>query len=365
MAEVKDRKLVLEDGRTFAGAAFGGDGETVSELVFNTAMVGYQEVVSDPSFTGQAIVMTYPLIGNYGMTDEDFESKRPFIGGLIVRDYSKAPSNFRYTQTLEEFLQDHKIPGISGVDTRMLTRIIRDEGTKKALITAVDKPMEQCLQILRDTPLLKNPVKVAGCKKTYYSRTSNPRFNVVAIDCGMKQNMIRKFNEYRCNVTIMPHTSTAAEVMAMHPDGVFFSNGPGDPKAVPEVQELIRGIRGKVPMFGICFGHQLICLAYGADTFKLKFGHIGGNHPVRSLKTGKVEITSQNHGYAVVADSLAGTGLTQTHVNILDNTLEGVECIPDRVFSVQYHPESAPGPQDSEHLFRQFTDMMKEGRSNA
>ncbi|MEA5012009.1 MAG: glutamine-hydrolyzing carbamoyl-phosphate synthase small subunit [Angelakisella sp.] len=359
MAKEYGRKIVLENGCEFYGEGFGAPVEAIHEIVFNTSMVGYQEILSDPSYTGQMVVMTYPLIGNYGITDEDFETKQPTMGGLIVREYNDMPSNFRYTKTLSEILEENDIPGISGVDTRRITRIIRREGSQKVMITDASTPKEECVARMKATALPTNQVAQVSCKKKWYSRTANPKYNVVAVDCGIKLNIVRKLNKKGCNVTIVPYNTTAEEVLALNPDGVFFSNGPGDPQDVGEVIELIRSLRGKRPIFGICLGHQLISLAYGANTYKLKFGHRGGNHPVKNLATGKIEITSQNHSYAVDQKTLEGTGLKATHMNLLDNTIEGVACEEDKIFSVQYHPESAPGPQDSAYLFDRFEQMMK------
>lgn len=360
-----DRKLILEDGSEYLGYGFGGSGNRVLEIVFNTSMAGYQEIVSDPSYTYQAVVMTYPLIGNYGITDDDFESKNITIGGLVVRDYNDMPSNFRYTKTLSELLEENGIPGISGVDTRKLTRSIRDLGSRRALITDISTTLEEGLDIIKNTPVPHDAVSKVSCKKRWYSRTANPRFNVVALDCGIKLNIIRSLNKCGCNVTVVPYDTTAEEIRFMNPDGVVLSNGPGDPEDVTTAIELVRKLKGSYPIFGICLGHQIISLAYGAKTYKLKFGHRGGNHPVKNLATGKIEMTSQNHSYAVDPATLPGTGLTMTHINLLDNTVEGVECLKDRVFSVQYHPESAPGPQDSHYLFERFIKIMGEAKQNA
>ena len=307
--------------------------------------------------------MTYPIIGNYGITDEDFETKTPTIGALIVREYNDNPSNFRYTKTLSELMVECGVPGISGVDTRKLTREIRDAGSMKCLITSMETDTETALEKLRVARLPQDLVQRVSCRKRWYSRTSNHRFNVVAIDCGMKLNIVRSLNARGCNVTVVPYNTTAEEIAFMQPDGLFLSNGPGDPQDVPEVAQVVRKLRGKLPIFGICLGHQIISLAYGAETYKLKFGHRGGNHPVRDLTTGRIEITSQNHSYAVRAESLEGTGLVATHVNLLDGTIEGVSCARDRVFSVQYHPESAPGPQDSGYLFDRFIDLLAESKA--
>ena len=262
-------------------------------------------------------------------------------------------------------MEENGIPGISGVDTRKLTRSIRDLGSRRVIITSIDTPVDEAQHILASTPIPHDQVSRVSSKKRWYSRTSNPRFNVVAVDCGMKLNIIRSLNRFGCNVTVVPYDTPAEEIAFMKPDGVFFSNGPGDPEDVRPVIETIRGLRGKYPLFGICLGHQMIALAYGGSTYKLKFGHRGGNHPVMRLTDGKIEITSQNHSYAVDEASLAGSGLVVTHRNLLDGTVEGMECAGERVFSVQYHPESAPGPEDSVYLFEKFVENMKEGAKNA
>ncbi|MBR5347839.1 MAG: glutamine-hydrolyzing carbamoyl-phosphate synthase small subunit [Lachnospiraceae bacterium] len=356
-----DRKLILEDGSEYPGRGFGAKCDAVCEIVFNTSMVGYQEIVSDPSYTDQAVVMSYPLIGNYGITNEDFESRLVAPSALIVRDINDNPSNFRAIKTLGELLEENGVPGVSDVDTRKLVRSIRDLGSRRVLVTDIDTPLEEGLKILKESAVPHDAVKRVSCKKRWYSRTSNPHFNVVAIDCGMKTNIVRMLNRNSCNVTIVPFDTKAEDILALAPDGVFVSNGPGDPADVGEVIGTLRELKGNVPIFGICLGHQLIARAYGADTYKLKFGHRGGNHPVKNLLNGKIEITSQNHSYAVNEKTLAGTGLTVTHINVLDNTVEGIECVADKVFSVQYHPESAPGPQDSTYLFDKFTALMKRG----
>ena len=358
-----NRKLVLEDGAEYYGTGFGYTGDAVCEIVFNTSMVGYQEIISDPSYTYQAVVMTYPLIGNYGIADEDYETKNPTIGGLIVREYNDLPSNFRYTKTLSEVMEEYKIPGLAGIDTRKLTRSIRDLGSRRGIITNADTPTDAALEKIKNTPVPHDAVAAVSCKKRRYSRTANAKYNVVAIDCGIKLNIIRSLNARGCNVTVMPYNTSAAEVEKMKPDGIFLSNGPGDPEDVIPVIDLVKKLRGKYPIFGICLGHQMICLACGAKTYKLKFGHRGGNHPVKNLETGKIEITSQNHSYAVNEKSLENTGLKVTHINLLDNTVEGVSDEKSKMFSVQYHPESAPGPQDSAYLFDKFTSLMEENKN--
>ena len=322
-------------------------------------MVGYQEIVSDPSYTYQMVVMTYPLIGNYGITDEDYETKQPTIGGIIVREYNDRPSNFRYTKTLSEYLEENNIPGIYGIDTRKLTRSIRDKGSRKVIITDINTEKEDALKRLKEYNIPKDVVSKVSCKKRWYSRTTNPKYNVVAVDCGIKLNIVRSLNKRGCNVTIVPYNTDVQKITELKPDGIFLSNGPGNPEDVVEVINLVKKLKGKYPIFGICLGHQIISLAYGAKTYKLKFGHRGGNHPVKNLETGKIEITSQNHSYAVDEQSLDKTDLKVTHKNILDNTIEGVECKKDKIFSVQYHPESAPGPQDSGYLFDKFINLMK------
>lgn len=358
-----NKKIILEDGAEFYGYGFGADRETIAEIVFNTSMVGYQEIMSDPSYTGQAVVMTYPLIGNYGMCDDDYETKTPTISAMIVREYNDEPSNFRAVKTLQEVMLKFGIVGLAGVDTRALARHIRDKGTGKALICDAAMPNIVGFALLKTTVLRRDQVSRVSTKTPWISPAENAQFHVVAVDCGIKHNIIRSLNCRGCDVTIVPWDITAAEVETMHPDGVFLSNGPGNPENAKPVIELVRKLQGKYPIFGICLGHQIIALSYGAKTYKLKFGHRGGNHPVKNLLTGKVEITSQNHSYAVDAESLGATGLEVTHINLLDSTVEGLRCERDRVFSVQYHPESAPGPQDSAYLFDEFIRMMEETRN--
>ncbi len=359
------RKIILEDGDEYFGAPFGADAECVCEIVFNTSMAGYQEILSDPSYTDQAIVMTYPLIGNYGMAADDYETVIPTAGALIVRDYNDKPSNFRSEATLSEIMKLYGIPGVTGVDTRKLARSIRDRGSRRALITGASTSAEEGVARIRNTKVPRDAVSRVSCKAPWTSAVYGSRFHVAAIDCGMKRNIVRSLNRRSCDVTVVPWNTAPEEIRRLRPDGILISNGPGNPEDVPETAKTVRALRGSFPVFGICLGHQIIALAYGAKTYKLKFGHRGGNHPVRDLKTGKIEITSQNHSYAVERSSLAGTGLEVTHMNLLDDTVEGVACAKDRVFSVQYHPESAPGPQDSAYLFDRFIKMMEEGKAHA
>ena len=364
MAKELNKKIILEDGQEYYGYGFGADKTAVLEIVFNTSMVGYQEILSDPSYTYQAVVMTYPLIGNYGMADDDYERDTPTLGALIVREYNDEPSNFRSNASLSGVMKKHGIPGIYGIDTRKLNRSIRDYGSRKVLITDVSTTLERGLTILRTTNILSDAVSRVSCDKIMSSYAEKPQYHVVALDCGLKMNIVRSLNKRGCNVTIVPWNTPEEKITALDPDGIFISNGPGDPTDVPQTIETIKKLLGKYPIFGICLGHQIISLAYGAQTYKLKFGHRGGNHPVRILETNKIEITSQNHSYAVDAASLAQTPLVVTHINLLDHTVEGVKCDKDNVFSVQYHPESAPGPQDSAYLFDRFIKMM-EDQSNA
>jgi len=357
MERVK-KKLVLEDGSVFEGISFGATKNKVSELVFNTSMVGYQEIMSDPSYTDQAVVMTFPLIGNYGINDGDFEARRPGLDAFIVRDYCPTPSHHECTEALEETMIRYGISGISGIDTRSITRIIQKKGSQKVLLTDRNTPADECSRLIGEYKYPTDGVSRASrCVREIYP-APEAAYRVVAIDCGMKMNIVNCLNRLGASVTVLPYSASAQEILSLHPDGVFISNGPGDPENAVPVIEAVRELKGKLPIFGICLGHQIISLAYGAKTYKLRFGHRGGNHPVKNLETGKIEITSQNHSYAVDEDSLMATGLSATHMNLLDNTIEGVECKSDMVFSVQFHPESAPGPNDSRYLFDKFFAMM-------
>ncbi len=359
-----DMKLLLEDGQEYYGYSFGGRGKGVYELVFNTSMTGYQEILSDPSYAGQAVVMSYPLIGNYGMADGDYESEKPSIGALVVREYNERPSGSRCAESLGSVMERQGIIGISGIDTRKLVRSIRDYGSRKALIADSDLPKDEGLKILSKAEIPDNLARQAGCKKAEHIRAEHEDFHVAALDCGMKQNIIRTFNKLNCSVTKLPFDTPVGEILLLKPDGLFISNGPGNPVSLPETIETVRCLKGRIPIFGICLGHQILSLSYGAETYKLKFGHRGGNHPVKNLSTGKVEITSQNHSYAVDMESLTKTALSATHINLLDGTVEGVCCAEERAFGVQYHPEGAPGPMEGAYLFKEFA-MMMEGCRNA
>ena len=359
MLKNPDKKIVLEDGTEYLGYSFGSTREKILEIVFNTSMVGYQEILSDPSYTDQAVVMTYPLIGNYGMNADDYETQTPTIGALIVHDYNDEPSNFRSEETLGSVMERYDITGIYGMDTRKLNRSIRDYGSRKALLTDAEVPLEKCLEKLQEAKLPHDQVARVSCKEIKKYPAEKEEFHVVAIDCGMKQNIVRSLVKRGCSVTVVPWNTKAEAIKALRPDGIFLSNGPGDPTDVPETIQTVKDLLGKYPIFGICLGHQILALAYGAKTYKLKFGHRGGNHPVKNLLTGKIEITSQNHSYAVDPESIPETPLSVTHINLLDQTIEGVRCDKDRAFSVQYHPESAPGPQDSPYLFDLFLRQME------
>ncbi len=358
-----DKKLVLESGQEFFGYGFGADANAVCEIVFNTSMAGYQEILSNPACTNQIVVMTYPTIGNYGITDEDFEARNLTIGGLVVREECKTPSNFRYTKTISELMEEYSIPGISGVDTRMLTRIIRDSKSCRAAIVSADMSKEEALALIASTPEDHNAVERVSCKKRWYSRTPNHRFDVVMVDCGAKLNLVRMLNKQGCNVVIVPFNTSAEEILAFNPHGILVSNGPGAPADVPAVVELIKKLRGKLPIFGVGLGHQLIALAYGAEVSQIEGVHRGGGHPVRNLESGKIEITAQGSLYFIDEESLKDTSLEVTHRSVIDNTIEGVECKKDKTFSVQYNPESAPGAQDSAYLFDKFIKLMEENHN--
>ena len=352
-----DKQLVLEDGSVYKGYGIGADIEMAGEVVFNTAMTGYQETLSDPSYNGQIITFTYPLIGNYGINRDDYETINPSIKGIVTREICRKPSNFRKEFTLDEVLKDLNIPGISGIDTRSLTKKIREHGTIKGIITGIEKDAQKVAENLRKNNLPTNQIEQVSTKKAFLSSGLGKR--VVLIDLGMKSGIMRELNLRGCDIIVMPHDASAKEILRQKPDGIMLSNGPWDPVDVPETISTIKDLIGKVPIFGICMGHQLISLACGAKTYKLKFGHRGANQPVKNLITGKVDITAQNHGYAVDIDSLKDTDLELTHIAVNDGTCEGVRHKKYSVFSVQYHPEASPGPHDPNYLFDQFIENMK------
>lgn len=353
-------RLLLEDGTLFTGTSFGAEGDKTGEVVFNTGITGYQEVLSDPSYCGQIVTMTYPLIGNYGISRDDFESVAPSIHGFVVRRYEPTPSNWRAQYNLGDLLKEYGIPGITDIDTRMLTRLIRHQGTMKGILTTSTKSIEELQEIMLATSIseLRNQVAQTSTQHVYNSPGSKER--IVLVDFGAKSGILRELNKRDCDVVIVPHNTTAEEIRRLHPDGIQLSNGPGDPKDVPYAVEMISELLGEYPIFGICLGHQLFALAAGADTEKLKFGHRGGNHPVKELASGRCYITSQNHGYTVNEASISGTELEVTHINNNDKTIEGLQHKKYPAFSVQYHPEAAPGPYDNSYLFDRFIEMIRE-----
>ncbi|MBT3229372.1 MAG: glutamine-hydrolyzing carbamoyl-phosphate synthase small subunit [Candidatus Marinimicrobia bacterium] len=353
--------LLLENGHHFKGFSLGAIGTSGGEVCFNTSMTGYQEILTDPSYCGQIITMTAPQIGNYGVNPEDIESDKIQASGFIVREASPIHSNYRANQSLDDYLNQAGIVGIQGIDTRSLTRILRDEGAMNGIISSDDLELSSLMQKLELVPEMtgQDLVKEVTCQETWtwVGHNSEHSYRVVALDLGIKHNIIRQLAENDCEVIIVPATTSAEEILTMEPDGVFLSNGPGDPEPVDYAIETVKSLLDKKPIFGICLGHQILSLALGASTYKLKFGHRGGNHPVRNQLSGKVEITSQNHGFAVEPASLPNH-LKVTHINLNDETLEGVRCKNRPAFSVQYHPEASPGPHDSRYLFKEFIDMM-------
>jgi carbamoyl-phosphate synthase small subunit len=376
VTRVERAVLALADGRVFEGEALGARGEAVGEVVFNTAMAGYQEVLTDPSYKGQIVCMTSPHIGNTGVNEEDPESGRPWAEGFVVREASPVASSWRATATLDEYLRRHGIVGIQGIDTRALTRHLRERGAQEGVIATGDHDPRSLVAKAKASPGLvgRDLVKEVSCQAPYEWRESvwrlgqghaaapPARFHVVAYDSGIKRNILRQLVAEGCRVTVVPAFASADEVLALEPDGLFLANGPGDPEGVPYLAESVRRLVARLPTFGICLGQQILALALGARTLKLSFGHHGANHPVKDLATGRVEITSQNHGFAVDPDSGAAAGFEVTHVNLNDDTCEGLRHRSLPVFSVQYHPEAAPGPHDSHYLFRRFVELLEQSR---
>jgi len=364
--------LLLEDGTVFEGTAFGARGQKCGEVVFNTSMTGYQEILTDPSYNEQIITMTYPLIGNYGTNKADRESRKLFVSGFIVKENCQYPSNWRNENSLDGYLKANKIVGLAGIDTRSLVRHIRRAGAMRGIISSTGFGTKRLMKKLENYPGLvgRDIVKNVTVKKPYSWNKGiidvlsdkqpkrEKKYKITAFDFGIKHNILRLLYSHGCDVRVVPATTTAAEVLRQKPDGVFLSNGPGDPAPVSYAIETVRKLLDKVPIFGICLGHQILALALGGRTYKLKFGHRGANHPVKNLKTGMIEITSQNHGFCVDIDSLKAKDVELTHLNLNDHTLEGISCVKKRAFSVQYHPEASPGPHDSGYLFKSFTNLM-------
>ncbi len=357
--------LVLEDGTVFKGNSFGSPGERCGEVVFNTSMSGYQEIITDPSYKGQIVAMTYPLMGNYGINKEDVESRSPFLEGFAVKEYSKIASNWKQEQSLGDYLKENNIPGIEGIDTRKLTLHIREKGAMRAVISTVDSDEASLIRKARNCPGLVGVdlVKEVSIPEKYvYSSVKGARYKVIVLDCGVKYNILRELERNKCSVMVLPARASYEEIVRARPDGVLLSNGPGDPAAVDYVVKTVAKLIGKVPVFGICLGHQMIGLALGGKTYKLKFGHHGANHPVKDVRTGKVYITSQNHGFCVDINSLDREDIELTHVNLNDGTLEGLRHKKFPLFCVQFHPEASPGPRESGYLFVEFVKMMQKNK---
>ncbi len=352
--------LALEDGRTFEGLSFGAAGEACGEVVFNTSMSGYQEILTDPSYKGQIVTMTYPLIGNYGVNTEDVESRKIFLEAFIVKELSSVSSNWRSVKTLDDYLKENNIPGIEGVDTRALTKHIRLEGAMKAVLSAKTLNKKKLIEKAKNSPGLigKNLVKDVVTDKAY-DWNKNGKHKVIVIDCGVKFNILKNLEKRNCSVKVVPYSENAKKILSEEPDGVLISNGPGDPAAVGPAIKTAKELIGKVPIFGICLGQQILGLALGGKTYKLKFGHHGANQPVKDIRTGRVYITSQNHGFSVDLRSLDKDKVEATHINLNDNTVEGIKHKEVPVFSVQFHPEAGPGPNDATYLFDEFLEMMR------
>lgn len=360
--EQSEAILALEDGRSFRGRAWAASGEVCGEMVFNTSMTGYQEVLTDPSYAGQIVCMTYPLIGNYGVNSADEESSRPWVEGFVVREASRIASSWRAQESLDSYLKRWNIVAIEGLDTRALVRHIRDKGAMRACLSTLDLVEESLVQKARNSPYMENRelASLVTTKEPYtVPATAEEHFHVLCYDFGVKRNSLRELADMGCRITVVPASTPASQVLALKPDGIFLSNGPGDPAAMDrEVGEIRELVKAGIPTFGICFGHQLLGRAFGGTTFKLTFGHRGGNQPVKDLKAGGVEITSHNHGFAVKTDSLPAD-VEVTHTNLNDGCVEGMRHRQLPVMSVQYHPEAAPGPHDAEHHFREFVEMME------
>ncbi|MHC4387724.1 MAG: glutamine-hydrolyzing carbamoyl-phosphate synthase small subunit [Planctomycetota bacterium] len=356
--------LALEDGTIFKGSAFGARGERFGEVVFNTSMAGYQEILTDPSYKGQIVTMTYPLIGNYGTNPEDVESRRPFVEGFVVRECSNIASNWRCRKSLDEYLRENNIIGLEGIDTRALTRHIRLQGAMKGVISTDDSDEKSLARKAKDSPGLvgRDLVKDVTFKEIH-KWNDRGKYNVVVLDTGVKYNILRQLVQRDCKVTIVPAGTSAKQILGLKPDGVLLANGPGDPEGIPYVVETVKRLLSKVPIFGICMGNHMLVLALGGKTYKLKFGHHGGNHPVKDLKTGKVHITVQNHGFCGDIDSLNKEDIEVTHINLNDNTLEGIRHRKLPIFSVQFHPEAGPGPHDARYMFSEFVEMMERNRA--
>ncbi|HYX28928.1 MAG TPA: glutamine-hydrolyzing carbamoyl-phosphate synthase small subunit [Pyrinomonadaceae bacterium] len=363
MNESSKAILALEDGRVFHGRSWAARGEACGEMVFNTSMSGYQEVLTDPSYAGQIVCMTYPLIGNYGVNNKDTESSRPWIEGFVVREFSRIASNWRAEGSLDEYLKRWNIVAIDHIDTRALVRHIRDKGAMRACLSTIDIESDRVIEKARNSPPMENRelASVVTTDKIYdFPAVGSERFHVACYDFGVKTNSLRELAQAGCRVTVVPASTSASEVLAMKPDGIFLSNGPGDPASmIKEVEEVKRLARSGTPTFGICFGHQLLGRAFGGETFKLMFGHRGGNQPVKDFRDGHVEITSHNHGFAVKADTLP-PDVEVTHINLNDKCVEGMRHKTLPIISVQYHPEAAPGPHDAAHHFKRFIELMEE-----